>query len=65
MFMNPYLSRELAHERQREMLTHAQHQRLAQRLHAQPGTAQHRQQPSRRLRRVLRAAARTSTAPQT
>ena len=29
MFMNPYISRELARERQRDMLTHARHQRLA------------------------------------
>ena len=64
MFMNPYLSRELACERQREMLTHAQDQRLARRLHAQPRTAQHRQQPGQRLRGVLRAAARMSAAPQ-
>lgn len=63
MFMHPY-SRELARERHREMLAQARCQRLARRLHAESGTARHREQPWQRLRRVLRAAAGLRAAPQ-
>ena len=57
MFMNPYISTELARERQREMLAHAGHQRLLRPWHAGPGTAQNGERPGRRLRRALRATA--------
>ena len=56
MFMNPYISRELARERQREMLAQARCQRLARLLHAGAGIAQHREQLWQRLRRALRVA---------
>ena len=61
MLMNPYISTELARERQREMLAHAERQRLARRMHAGPGTAQSGQRPrqwARCLRSGLRAAGR-------
>ncbi len=58
MFLHPEISRELAHYRQREMLAHAQHRRLARRLHAGPRTA-------RRLGGALRAAVGLRTVPQT
>jgi hypothetical protein len=64
MFMNPYISRELARERQRDMLARARRQRLTRRLHAESGTAQPREQPWQRLRRALRAAAGLRAAPQ-
>jgi hypothetical protein len=64
MFMHPYISRELARERQREMLAQAWCQRLGRPLHAGSGTAQHREQPWQRLRRALRAAAGLRAAPQ-
>jgi hypothetical protein len=64
MFMNPYISRELARERQREMLAQARYQRLIRRLHAGSGTAQPREQPWQRLRRAVRAAAGLRAAPQ-
>lgn len=59
MFMNPYISRELARQRQQEMLAQAERQRLARRLHATTGTATARQ----RLRGALRAAAWLRAAP--
>ena len=65
MFMNPYISRELARERQRDLLTQAGHRRLARRLHAGSGTVQLREQPWPRLRRAVRAAAGLRAAPQT
>ena len=64
MFVHPYINRELARERQREMLAQARRQRLARRLHAESGTAQHREQPWQRLHRALRAAAGLRAAPQ-
>lgn len=64
MFMHPYIGRELARERQREMLAQARCQRLARPLHAGSGIAQHCEQPWQRLRRVLRAAAGLRAAPQ-
>ena len=64
MFVNPYISREFARERQREMLAQARCQRLARRLHAGSGTAQRRELPWQRLRRALRAAAGLHAAPQ-
>jgi hypothetical protein len=64
MFMNPYISRELVRERQRDMLTQARRQLLARRLHAESGTAQYRQQPMHRLRRALRVSAGLRAAPQ-
>lgn len=56
MFVNPYISRELARERQRDMLAHARHQRLVRQLRAGSRTTRHREQPWQRLRRALRAA---------
>ena len=64
MFIHPSISRELARERQREMLAQARRQRLARRFHAESGTAQHREQPWQRLHRALRAAAGLRAAPQ-
>jgi hypothetical protein len=65
MFIPPYISRELARERQRDMLAQARRQRPARRLHAESGTAQHREQPWQRLHRALRSAAGLRAAPQT
>ena len=64
MFMHPYISGELARERQREMLAQARCQRLARRFPAESGTAQHRELPWQRLRRALRAAGGLRAAPQ-
>jgi hypothetical protein len=64
MFMHPYISRELARERQRDMLTQARRQLLARRLHAESGTARHHQQPMQRLRRALRVSVGLRAAPQ-
>lgn len=64
MFMNPYISRELARERQREMLAQARCQRLARQLHAESGTAQPLEQPWQRFRHALRVAAGLRAAPQ-
>jgi hypothetical protein len=61
MFTNPYLSGELARQRQRDMQAQADRRRLARRLHATSGTAPSRQ----RLRGALRAAARLRPAPGT
>lgn len=65
MFMNPYISGELARQRQRDMLTHARHQHLVRRLRAESGTSQRHEQPWQRLRHALRAAAGLRAAPQT
>lgn len=65
MFMHPYISKELARERQRDMQAHARHHRLIRLLRAEPGTAQHREQPRRHLLRALRAAALVRVTPQT
>jgi hypothetical protein len=54
MFTNPYLSGELARQRQQDMLAQTDRQRLVRRLHATSGTVPSRQ----RLRGALRAAAR-------
>jgi hypothetical protein len=61
MFTNPYLSGELARQRQRDMRAQADRQRPVRRLHATSGTAPSR----RRLRGALRAAARLRPAPGT
>ena len=58
MFMNPYISAELARQRQHEMLAQADRRRLARQLHATSGTARSGQRPRQRLRGALRAAAR-------
>lgn len=65
MFMNPYIGRELARERQRDMLTHARNQRLARQLRTESGAPQRREQPWPRLRHALRAAAGLRAVPQT
>jgi hypothetical protein len=65
MFMNPYISRELARERQRDMLTYARQQRLVRQMRAESGAPQRREQPWQRLRHALRAAAGLRAAPQT
>jgi hypothetical protein len=64
MLIHPSIGRELARERQREMLAQARCQCLARRFHAESGTAQHREEPWPRLRRALRAAAGLRAAPQ-
>jgi len=61
MFTNPYLSTQLARERQREMLAHADQQRLARRLHAESRAIRQAERPERRIRRALRKAARLRT----
>lgn len=60
MYMNPYLSSELARERQREMLAHAQRPRRSG--HNGNCTGQRSQRPARRLRRAVRTAARLRAA---
>ena len=65
MFMHPYIRRELARERQRDMVTHAQRLYAARRLHTESRTTRHREQPWQRLRRTLRSAAGLRAAPQT
>ena len=57
MFMNSYISGELARERRREMLVQAGHQRLVRRLRAESRTAQSDGGSKQRLRSALRAAA--------
>ena len=57
MFMNPYISGELARQRQHEMLAEADRRRLARQLHATSGTARSGQRPRQRRRGALRAAA--------
>ncbi len=64
MFTNPYISAELARQRQREMLARAERQRLVQRLHAKSETARFGQ-GRQRLRGALRAATRLLAAPGT
>ncbi len=56
MFLNPTISRELAHERQRDMLTQADQDRLARQVQATARVADHGPQPRQQLRRALRAA---------
>jgi hypothetical protein len=63
MFMNPYISRELARGRQREMLAHADHQRLVRRLHAESGITQSGERPGLLRRCALRTAARLRAVP--
>lgn len=58
MFMHPYISGEVARQRQHEMLAEADRRRLARQLHATSGTAQSGQRPRQRLRGALRAAVR-------
>jgi hypothetical protein len=55
MFIHPEISRELASDRQREMLAQARNRRLARPL-AAPRRARLRRQPMLSLRRALRAA---------
>lgn len=55
MFINPEISRELARDRQRDMLAQAQARRLT-RLPAGSRVARLTWRPVRRLRRVLRTA---------
>jgi hypothetical protein len=53
MFMNPYISSQLADERRRDMLADAQHRSLIRRIPADPASTR---QLSQRLRRHLRPA---------
>ena len=55
MFIHPETSRELARDRQRDMLAQAQARRLT-RLPAESRVARPTWQPVRRLRRALRTA---------
>ena len=65
MFLNPTISRELARERQRDMLAQAHQGRLVQPAQAAARGAKLRPQPRQQLRRALRAAAALlSPAPQ-
>ena len=57
MFTNPQISRALADEHQRDLMAQADQQRLARQAQAASAAAKDRQQPRRRLRRVLRVAA--------
>jgi hypothetical protein len=55
MFTNPYLTRELARDRQREMLAHAGRQRQARNLaRASRGAEGTERRPRRALRIALR-----------
>ncbi len=56
MCTNPYLSSELARERQREMLARAEQQRLVRQLRAQHRESQQGQRSYRRIHRALRPA---------
>ena len=58
MFLHPYISGELARQRQHEMLAQADRQRLARQLRATSRTARSDQRPGQRLRDALRAIAR-------
>jgi len=53
MFTNSYFTAELGRNRQREMLAHAERQRVARQFHARSRTAKSVERP-RRLRRALR-----------
>ena len=68
MFLHPTISRELARERQRDLLVQAHHDRLARQARqakAHTRVAKLRPQPRQHLRRALRsAAALLRTAPQ-
>lgn len=58
MFLNPNISRELARERQRDMLAQAEQDRLARQVQAAArAAAGSRPRPEPRLRRALRAVA--------
>jgi hypothetical protein len=61
MFTNPHLSSELANERRREMLAHAEQQRLAQPFIALARASRQRQRAERRMGRALRKAVRLRT----
>jgi hypothetical protein len=61
--IHPYLASQLASERQREMVAHAQQQRLARRLAALTNTSRQTRKAGRRARRALRTAARLRTEP--
>jgi len=56
MFTNSYFHEDLSRNRQRDMLAHAESQRMAQQSLAQSRTAKSVERPRRRVRRVLRAA---------
>ena len=61
MFTNPYISIELAKERQREMLAHAEQQRRARPLVALAGASRQAQRAERRMNHALRKAVRLRT----
>ena len=54
MFNHPYLSSELVRERQRDMLAHAERDRLRRQSRTRPRAWQQNGQAGRRLRRLLR-----------
>jgi hypothetical protein len=56
MFTHPYISGQLARQRQRDMLTAAQRQHLARRLTSRSGQPRKSIRTRQRLRGVLRAA---------
>jgi hypothetical protein len=58
MPLHPYTSKQLADERRRDMLAHAQHQGLIRQFSSEPGNAQYVQRLTQRLTRRLRAIAR-------
>jgi hypothetical protein len=58
MITNPYIATQIAHERQREMLTDAERHSLAAQAKAMGSAPRQRRPVARRLRRALTAAAR-------
>jgi hypothetical protein len=62
--MHPEITRQLADEHRRDMLTDAQNRRLARQLGPEPGTARHRQPLTYRLWRRLRPVTRPRLEPQ-
>jgi hypothetical protein len=53
MFTHPYLTSQLASERQREMLAHAEQQRLVRQLRDMARASRRTQRAERQTRRVL------------
>jgi hypothetical protein len=61
MFIHPYMSSQLARERQRDMLAQADQHRLARELREHARASRRVERAERRLRHALRAALRLQT----
>jgi hypothetical protein len=64
MYMHPEISRQLADERRRDMLTKAQNDRFARQFRGESATARHRQPVTYRLWRRVRPVTRPHLEPQ-